>query len=261
MKQLVKVVVPLYKEELNEWESMALENNMRVLAAHPVVFLKPEGLDTSRITGRYPQAETREVSTDWLGTKRGISGYNDMMTSAAFYDMFPDVEYVLICHTDAWVFRDEVRAWCEKGYDLMAAPWPMRPRYTRFPLRLLLLLKQRRAEARGVISRTLMYGKVGNGGLCLRRVSAFRQACVRHVDEIARFNSLSGPMYNEDIFWALVPKELHLPDVSTALPFAFDLKPRLCYKLNGKKLPMGCHGFMHESRKGFWKDFIPAIKA
>lgn len=74
----------------------------------------------------------------------------------------------------------------------------------------------------------------------------------RHASQYANFGSLH-------IFWALIPKEFHYPDVQTAIQFAFDLKPRVCYTLNHKELPMGCHGFMHKSRMNFWKPFIPCI--
>ncbi len=256
---MVKVIVPFYKDTLNQWESEALANNMCVLAAYPVVFLKPEGLDLSAIARRYPRAEVMSVSDDWLGTRRGIAGYNEMMMSADFYALFADTEYILICHTDAWLFRDELAEWCHAGYDHVAAPWPLRPRYQHFPLKQWLALKHRFCTPVHGISRLQMYGRIGNGGLSLRRVSAFREACVRHAAEIDGFNRLTDTMHNEDIFWALVPTELKVPAVEEALRFAFDLKPRVCWRLNGRQLPMGCHGYRHKSRVGFWRKFIPGI--
>lgn len=259
MNAMVKVVVPFYRETLDRWESEALANNMRVLGAHPVVFLKPEGLDLSAIARRYPRAEVMSVSGDWLGTRRGIAGYNEMMMSADFYALFADTEYILICHTDAWLFRDELADWCRTGYDLVAAPWPLRPRYRHFPLKQWLALKRRLCMPACGISRQQMYGRIGNGGLCLRRVSAFRDACLRYAREIDDFNSRTDTMHNEDIFWALVPGELKTPAVETALRFAFDLKPCVCWRLNGRQLPMGCHGYRHKSRVAFWRRFIPGI--
>ena len=71
----------------------------------------------------------REVSDEWLGRKNGIAGYNRMMLSAGFYELFRDYEYLLICHTDAWIFRDELADWCRRGYDCVAAPWVRRKVY------------------------------------------------------------------------------------------------------------------------------------
>lgn len=133
MKQLVKIIIPFYKETLNSWENAALANNMEKLAAYPIVFLAPEELNIAHYTQTYPQAETVRVSTDWLGTKRGIAGYNEMMMSEAFYQLFDDTDYILICHTDAWIFSDQLQQWCQADYDLIAAPWPTRPPIQTFP--------------------------------------------------------------------------------------------------------------------------------
>lgn len=54
------------------------------------------------------------VSDTWLGVRNGIAGYNQMMLSREFYQLFNDTEYLLICHTDAWIFRDELEDWCKK---------------------------------------------------------------------------------------------------------------------------------------------------
>lgn len=260
MKTLVKVVIPFYKANLKDWESAALKQIMNVLGKHPIVFLKPEGLAIDTYTDLYPQAETMSVSADWLGTHRGIAGYNEMMMSKAFYDLFSDTEYILICHTDAWIFHDALNEWCQQGYDLVAAPWPMRPRYNHFPFKQFLQLKKMLCTPSHGISRLQMYGKIGNGGLCLRKVAAFSQACERYAKEITYFNNQPDSMHNEDIFWALIPQDFHYSSVESALQFAFDLKPRVCYQLTHNQLPMGCHGFNHKSRIKFWEKFIPCIK-
>lgn len=260
MKYTVKIVIPLYKEKLKDWEEAALANNLHILSGYPVVFVRPEGLNISTWTNRYPQAETLTVSTDWLGTRRGIAGYNEMMMSKRFYELFTDTEFILICHTDAWIFADHLTEWCDKGYDLVAAPWPVRPRYKRFPFKQFLQLKKYLFTPSHGISRQQMYGKIGNGGLCLRKVTTFINACKQYSLEIADFNSHPDSMHNEDIFWALVPQKFNYPTVEEALKFAYDLKPKVCHRLNHEQLPMGCHGFNHKSRLPFWKQFIPCIQ-
>ena len=258
---LVRVVIPFYKENITTWERAALDNNLRILSAYPICFLYPRGLNMGKYAQAYPKAELVEVSPDWLGTKRGIQGYNEMMMSKSFYDLFSDCEYILICHTDAWVFRDELAEWCAKGYDLVAAPWPMRPRYRHFPLKQFIWLKGKISELGGSISRVRMYGRIGNGGLCLRKVSAFADACVQYAGIIKENLRKPGKeQMFEDVFWALVPESFLYPTDDVAMNFAYDTKPKLCYALCHSKLPMGCHGFMHKSRIGFWQDYIPCIK-
>ncbi|MBQ8501934.1 MAG: hypothetical protein IJ494_06525 [Bacteroides sp.] len=257
MEHLVKVIIPIYKAELKWWEQASLENTIKVLDGHPLVLLKPTDLDLSKFIRQYPQLEVMDVTTEWLGTQNGIAGYNKMMMSKEFYDMFSDTRYILICHLDAWILRDDLLYWCQQDYDLVAAPWPMRPRYTHFPIKQLLWLRKRLLAPDKNI-RSDMFGRIGNGGLCLRKVSAFSTACRKYADEIAYYLSRRGEaLYNEDLFWALVPQDFNYPTVETALQFAFDLKPRLCYQLNHQELPMGCHGFQHRRRVEFWKQFLP----
>lgn len=250
----VIVAIPIYRLP-NEVESAALRNNMAVLKNYPAVFIKPEGLDTTALRRIYPNVGEISVSEEWLGTKRGIAGYNRMMMSAEFYDLFSDYDYLFICHVDAWVFKDELADWCDRGYDHVAAPWPTRPRYTRFPLKQYLMLKLWLKPANKILH-CQMFGRIGNGGLSLRRVEAFRQACVEYAAEAEFFLAKSHELYNEDLFWALVPKSLRLPTVEEALQFSFDLKPWLCYEQNGRRLPMACHGFNKPERVAFWRPFI-----
>lgn len=76
MRTTVKVIIPIYKTTLNQWENAALANNMHQLATHPIVFLKPGWLNINPITQLYPQSTVMEVSDNWIGTRRGIAGYN-----------------------------------------------------------------------------------------------------------------------------------------------------------------------------------------
>lgn len=254
----VKVIIPIYRTGLNKYEQAALDNNLRLLRGLPITFLIPDDLDFSAISTRYPDIEVMRVSSDWMGTRRGIQGYNEMMMSERFYAMFSDYEYIFICHVDAWLFRNDVEEWCRKDYDLVAAPWPTRPRYTRFPLKQYMSLRLLQKPKRKILH-FQMFGRIGNGGLSLRKVQTFRDCCIRHSDEISYYNSQDDDMHNEDIFWSFVPS-LNIPTVKEALAFSFDLKAKLCYKQNQRHLPMGCHGFYKSSRKAFWSDFIPICK-
>ena len=108
------------------------------------------------------------------------------------------------------------------------------------------------------ISRQDLFDKVGNGGLSLRRINSFIEACERYENEIIRFRKHCHHHYNEDVFWAIIPRNFKYPTAQEALGFAFDEKPELCYERNGQKLPFGCHGWSKERLYPFWKPFIPA---
>ena len=102
-----------------------------------------------------------------------------------------------------------------------------------------------------------MFGRIGNGGFCLRRVRLFKELCIKYNKEIEFYNSQTDPLHNEDIFWALVPKELKIPSIKEAADFAFDRKLELCYKINDYHLPMASHGYDRKHRIAFWQPFIP----
>ena len=251
----VIIVIPIYRE-LYKNEAFALDNNLHVFREYPTVFLKPKGLNIEILKEKYPQIGEVEVSDLWLGKAKGIAGYNEMMMSADFYNMFVDYEYMLICQTDVWVFRDELPKWLEMGIDNVGAPWPLRKIYSLFPMKQYLELKIR-LKPKEQNLRCQMFGRIGNGGFCLRKVKVFRDLCLKYAQEIEFYNSQTGPLYNEDIFWALVPKELKLPTIEEAVTFSFDNKVKTCYQMNHKQLPMAAHGYEHKHRRKFWMQFIP----
>ena len=220
----VIIAIPIYRD-LHEEEIVALDNNLEILRNYPTVLVKPRGLNTNALREKYPQVGEIEVSNQWLGTINGIMGYNEMMTSPDFYSLFSDYEYLLICQTDVWIFRDDLMKWIDMDFDLVGAPWPNRKMYQHFPMKQYLRL--------------------------------FKKLCIKYAQEIQLYNSLEDPLHNEDIFWALVPTELKLPTIEQAADFAFDRKLELCYKINNNKLPMAAHGYDRKHRKEFWSKFIP----
>lgn len=251
----VKVVVPIYKNRLEGRELASFLNNAEKLSRYPMVLLAPEGLDIDAIAALAPQAEIMRVSRDWLGEK-GIEGYNNMMMSKEFYQLFADCEYILICQTDAWIFRDELEQWCDGGYDYIGAPWPKRCRYSLPIIRHFLWLRRKLFKRDGKLLRQDYFNKVGNGGLSLRRIEAFITACDTYAERIEVFKSHTGTRYNEDWFWALIPTEFNYPSFEKALGFSFDVNPKLCYELSKNRLPFGCHGWFKKRTIDFWSPII-----
>ena len=242
----VKVVIPVYSERLSENEWLSLEHNTEVLKRHPIVLLLPRSLSIEAVARRFPTVCNHEiirVSDGYLG-KAGILGYNRMMLSAEFYDLFVDCEYILICQTDAWVFRDELELWCSRGYDYIGGTW-WRAGVWSWPFIRHFFPRNRR-----------LYGKVGNGGLSLRRVEAFRRGCIKYAKRIDYYLNQSRHIYYEDVFWALIPKGFRYPTVRRALDFSFDTNPAYCYKLTDGRLPFSCHAWSKSRYYKFWQRFI-----
>ncbi len=257
MAPRVKIVIPLYRAELSPLEELSIQHTAEVLHNYPLCFVLPEGLPQESFKRLVPDAEIIPVSDEWLGSKNGIAGYNRMMLSKAFYDLFADCEYILICHSDAWVFRDELEAWCNMGCDCIAAPWIRRKIYDNAFVKCYYRIVQFYANRRNRPTRESLHGKVGNGGFSLRRVEAFRSACERYKEKADFFLQNKSPFFNEDVFWATVPDGFRYPTEAEALRFAFDTHPRYCYKETGGRLPFGCHSWSKPRFYKFWKDFIP----
>src|SRR3546814_12069713 len=57
------------------------------------------------------------------GYFKDISSYNSLMMSSAFYQSFLEYKYILIHQTDAFVFNNELKEWCEKDFDYIGDPW------------------------------------------------------------------------------------------------------------------------------------------
>ena len=254
-KGKVKVVIPVYTETLSGRAEKSFRQTMKVLANHPITLLAPEDLNVGWFQREYPNMEITRVSPDWLGSK-GIAGYNRMMLSREFYEIFNDYEYILICQTDVWIFRDELEQWCDAGYDYVAAPWPKRAVYDKPLIRHWLKFRRRFFISDKRILRQQGFNKVGNGGLSLRRIEAFINVCDKQADIIERFKKKRGILYNEDWFWSIMPKDFNYPTFDQALGFSFDVRPQMCYDLSGGKLPFGCHGWYKKRNIGFWEPII-----
>ena len=255
MKNRVKVVVPVYKERLQGRELLTLKNNAQKLARYPHVVVAPEGLNVDAITCEISSCEVVRVSKEWLGSN-GVAGYNRMMLSKSFYELFADCEYILICQSDAWVFSDCLSEWCDKGYDYVGAPWPKRKVYELPIIKQYLWLRRKLLGGGDRILRQDYFGKVGNGGFSLRRISSFIEACDTYANRAEEFKHSKGIVFNEDWFWALVPKNFRYPSFDEALGFSFDSHPELCYKLAERKLPFACHGWYKKRNIKFWSPII-----
>lgn len=210
--QRVAVVIPEHKEQLNELEQISMTQCRKVLGHYPIIYCVPEGKNLAWI----PEG-SRVIHMPHLG--QGIDHYNMLMKSPQFYEPFLDYEYILIYHTDAFVFYDALEYFCSLGYDYIGAPWPIW-----FPW-----LKRR---SRKNISR------VGNGGFCLRKVRACYNLLTNHPELIKRPG-------NEDTVFSCFGKipelNFHVAPYNIAYQFAMEVNPPRVIKKNGGHFPFGCH--------------------
>jgi hypothetical protein len=248
----VCVAIPVYRSFLTAHESVALSQCMRVLHQHPIVLVKPSSLDASYLTGLYPQLQIREFDAAYF---QSVRTYNKLMLSEHFYEAFSDFEFVLIYQLDAFVFRDELLDWCERGYDYVGAPWLLSREFTGWWDERLFGTRKKLAawfhlkNEDGVTPRDVIYcNSVGNGGFSLRRVSALRKVISLFSKKIATYERMHHHRYNEDVFFGIEVNRyfpfLRIPDFRTALQFSVETYPeRAIGQYNSGRLPSGCHGW------------------
>ena len=256
VSEKVKIIVPIYKADLNENELISLEQCRNLFKDFPKIFVKPKSLDISNLKKENFEFKEENFDDDFF---TGIAGYNRLMMSSCFYDRFLDSEYILIHQLDTFAFRNELLDWCEKKYDYIGAPWMLKPKYRKWHVKLFLYLKsfgyfiQRRP-----FWPTMLGDKVGNGGLSLRKVASHYESTIKNRKKICSFLSKSQKHseFSEDVFWALENPGFKYPNAYEALGFSIDNYPEMCFKLNKSKLPFGCHGWSKPEKITFWKHII-----
>jgi hypothetical protein len=155
---IVAVIVPVYQERLLPEEKYALQHLRRHLGHYDCYQMSPKTL-SFRLDGlKVKQFEDTSFQS--------VDSYSKLMLSAEFYRAFVDYDFILIYQLDCLVFSDQLQAWCQRGYDYLGAP----------------LFKSSQSPELGFLG-TL------NGGLSLRRVSAFLRVLSsrRYLEQPASF--------------------------------------------------------------------------
>ena len=220
------VVIPIYKETLNELEKISLAQVQKILGKYQIIFVAPEGLKCNYLTSGckiyyFPPQFFQSVGT-----------YNILMKHPLFYKAFLAYEYILIYQLDAFVFSDMMEYFCSLGYDYIGAAW--------YPLR--------KVDFNG---KQYKIG-VGNGGFSLRNVTKFYNLILNHNKIFS-----SAQNFMEDNLFALCgilyPDEFKVAPLKTAYKFSVEVLPRRFVKKNGGALPFGCHDW-YKSDANFYVD-------
>ncbi|CAM4039373.1 DUF5672 family protein [Flavobacterium weaverense] len=256
MKTSVKIIIPVYKTFFGELEEKSLVQCLKVLKDYQVVLVQPEGLDTSYITQKYRTIEVESFSVNYF---KNLDGYNKLLLSAEFYHRFITSKFILVHQLDAFVFKDELKEWCEKGYDYIGAPWiATKENFVIIQInKFLKIFKSNKTNRRHVI-----FYKVGNGGFSLRKTASHLKIIKENEDLITTLinNKEKELCAIEDVFWSLKAPEIDpnfkIPEYKEALGFAMDRKPKLALELNSNQLPFGCHAINKPKVIDFWKPIL-----
>lgn len=258
-KSEVIITIPIYQSLINRFECISLQQCISVLGHYPIVFIAPESLDA----GVFAQAYGIPIVRFDDSYFKGIDGYNRLMLSSEFYERFLTYEHLLIYQLDAYVFSDQLSAWCGKGYDYIGAPWIPSAKYNNPLHRMELSINQCISRLFSINNSRGNYYHTGNGGLSLRNTQAFLDVALSDSKEIASFLNHRSYHYAEDVYWGIYAnrkkERLLIPSYKESLSFAFENHPKLLYKYNKEQLPFGAHAWYKEGRLDFWSPFISQL--
>lgn len=257
----VVVVIPIHSQNPSDLELISFQQCFKVLHKHDIKVIAPEGLSLVEYRKVVKDFDVIFIDKIWQSS---IEMYNKLKVSQFFYHLFMNYQYLLTYELDAFVFKDDLLFWCNKGYDFIGAPWFV-----------------------GYNKPTDEFLGVGNSGFSLRNINSFKRA-IRQIYLRESSNYLFGTSnkflmkmsvvltfflrfigendtiqkashINEDLFVSKVMskkvKGFNLAPIEEARQFSFEVNPRLLYGMNGNKLPMGCHAWWQYDLN-FWKPFI-----
>lgn len=239
-----KIVVPVYKSELDHNEKLVVDNLLKLYNISNLCIVGPISISYPIEFSTFEKVKFNDLYFN------SINGYNKLMLSREFYERFSNYKYILIHQLDAYLFKDELNYWCEQNFDYIGAPW------FRDERKIVKLFRSKKIKERGII-----FNKVGNGGLSLRKTKTFLDFISAHKNIIN--TNISHELYGiEDVFWSIIAPQYYnfkIPMIKKASRFSLDRKPKIGMELNNNELPYGCHGFEKKKTKDFWKKYIPKL--
>lgn len=255
----VVILIPIYRAFFDDFEKNSLKSVNQELKSFPIIFIAPHSLDIDFL-------KNYEIQFDYEIYRfedhffKSIDGYNKLLLSTHFYEAFLNYEYILICQTDAYVFKNELSFWVSKGFDYIGAPWLDSKK---------VLFNHKSRSVFNKIKKTIglkqrLYNhinQVGNGGFSLRKTLKFYEISNIESNAISYFleHREKENYHVEDVFWSLYVPQKHSflkPDYKTALRFCVDRKPEVAFDYSNGELPFACHGFNKKGVVKFWSKYI-----
>jgi hypothetical protein len=262
----VAIVVPLSNTAtFTPDEKISLRHLIHYLGRYDKYLIAPKSLEID-----VPGFRIKRFPDNCFGSAQA---HNRLVYSPKFYEAFSDYEYMLMHHLDSLVLSDQLMEWCGANIDYIGAPWlncPDSPwvEVSRvgnggFSLMktqgALKVIDSPRCEidpdeywAQHYASQPKLVQWLNLPKKYLKHLRIFN--CARwHMFRLRQSN------WNNDHFWAdeaiRYYPEFKIASVEQGLRFAFEVAPRMCFEMNGRKLPFGCHAWARYDRS-FWEPYL-----
>jgi len=263
MAKNVCVVIPIHSPNPTYFELISFKQGFSILGKYSIYIVAPEGLDLTEYYKCISHFQTIFINPIWQSSVRN---YNKLKISRFFYNLFREYKFLLTYELDAFIFKDDIEFWCNKGYDYIGAPW---------------------FEGWAGAEPDADFIPGGNSGFSLRKIeliekilktwfyknpveynSGYRNLIKAYLKSPYRWlKNQGGENYTiqnnydhfEDVLWSMhVPikfTDFKIAPLEDAIKFSFEVNPRRLYQLNDQKLPTGCHAWWRYDLD-FWKPFI-----
>jgi hypothetical protein len=267
-KERLCVIIPVYQPLLTAAEALSLTACKEHLSGYDCYLIFPQGLDISAYTTIHNGLILKPVKPQWLAS---IEAYNKMKLDLSFYNMFSDYSHLLTYELDAYIFSDKLKAAHAFEFDFIGAPffdgyWAVKPDAklvpgcnSGFSVRniqscIKVLSSMHKYRVHWMLYKFFLAP--------VRRIRLWLNSLTKNRYEVfitGKFACYFDDSHlNEDVAWTeVVPKlfpDFKIADPLSALTFSFEYNLPKSYRLNGSKLPLGCHAWLKHQE--FWKDYI-----
>lgn len=237
--QDICVCIPVYNENMSIDDKVSLDQCFDVLKSYRIFLFAPYKLELSDYFERYSISENAVKRFDDKYFS-GPESYSELLLDFRFYDTFSTFNYMLIYQTDAFVFKDELLEWANKGFDYIGAPWYGAYFPNSLEFREGLPIWRSNLRLRKIISEPSRM--VGNGGFSLRNIKSASKNLKRFKRHLEKWHCRDY----EDTFFSIALPNLNpfykIPDESLAKEFSLELSAK--EKIHEmKKLPFGAHAW------------------
>lgn len=268
----VAIVVPLSSRPvLAPEEDVSLRHLCHYLGDRDKYLILPPGVSMER-----PGFKSVHFPTKFFGS---AAAHNRLLMWPDFYRAFEDYEYILMYHLDSLVLSSDITRWCQAGFDYIGAPWlpcsdmpwVKEPRVGNGGFALMkiqsvltVLHNRYRLEPATFWSDILTRNRKPLRFLfelleALQPLFPKSRLIQRPLEDwtITEKPDIHGR--NNDFFWSFDAvryfPEFKVAPVEEGLRFAFEGAPRMCFEMNNRKLPFGCHAWAKFDR-AFWEPFL-----